>query len=230
VLLFAHLTAVKSSMSRLAKTHPRLTIATLLGIAAGIASAFVAPDISVISKCLIGWNVAGWLYMAMIMRRTFKSTAEDVRRVAEIEDENAGVVLFVVCVAAIASLAAIILELAGIQDMKNADKALHYAFTGFTILGSWLLIGVVFSLHYARVFYTWSGEKPALRFADGEENPDYWDFLYFSFTLSVAVQTSDVGVATRGLRKVVLAQSLIGFVFNTSILGFSINIAAGLFN
>jgi uncharacterized membrane protein len=80
------------------------------------------------------------------------------------------------------------------------------------------------------MFYTWSGEDAALRFADGEQNPDYWDFLYFSFTLSVAVQTSDVGVATRNLRKVVLAQSLIGFLFNTSILGFSINIAAGLFN
>jgi len=45
----------------------------------------------------------------------------------------------------------------------------------------------------------------------------------------VAVQTSDVGVATRDLRKIVLAQSLIGFLFNTAILGFSINIAAGLF-
>jgi uncharacterized membrane protein len=88
---------------------------------------------------------------------------------------------------------------------------------------------VIFSLHYARLFYTWRGKDPALRFADGELNPDYWDFLYFSFTISVAVQTSDVGVATRSLRKVVLAQSLIGFLFNTSILGFSINIAAGLF-
>lgn len=39
---------------------------------------------------------------------------------------------------------------------------------------------------------------------------------------------SDVGVATRGVRKIVLPQSLIGFVFNTAILGFSINIAAGM--
>jgi uncharacterized membrane protein len=38
-----------------------------------------------------------------------------------------------------------------------------------------------------------------------------------------------VGVATRQLRKIVLLQSLLGFVFNTAILGFSINIAAGLF-
>jgi len=221
---------MKPSMSHLTQTHPRLTIAIALGVVAGIVSALVAPSITVTSKCLIAWNVAGWIYMVLIMLRTFNSNAEAVRRIAEVEDENAGIVLVVVCVAAIASLAAIVLELAGIKDMSASDKALHYAFTGFTIVGSWLLIGVIFSLHYARMFYTWDGEESALRFADGEQNPDYWDFLYFSFTISVAVQTSDVGVATRSLRKVVLAQSLIGFLFNTSILGFSINIAAGLFN
>ncbi|WP_296256190.1 MULTISPECIES: DUF1345 domain-containing protein [unclassified Pseudomonas] len=217
-------------MPHLAQTHPRLTIAVALGAAGGIAAAVFAPHITLTSKCLIAWNVAGWFYMVLIMIRTFKSNAEDVRRIAEIEDENAGLVLMVVCVAAIASLAAIVLELANIKGMSDSDKALHYAFTGLTIVGSWLLIGVIFSLHYARMFYTWDGDDAGLRFADGEQNPDYWDFLYFSFTISVAVQTSDVGVATRELRKVVLAQSLIGFLFNTSILGFSINIAAGLFN
>jgi uncharacterized membrane protein len=217
-------------MSHLTQTHPRLTIAIGLGLAAGIAAALLAPDITLTSKCLIGWNVGGWIYMALIMVRTFKSNAEAVRRIAEVEDENAGLVLVMVCVAAIASLAAIVLELSGVKDMSSTGKTVHYAFTGLTIVGSWLLIGVIFSLHYARMFYTWDGEDAALRFADGEQNPDYWDFLYFSFTLSVAVQTSDVGVATRDLRKVVLAQSLIGFLFNTSILGFSINIAAGLFN
>ena len=127
---------------------------------------------------------------------------------------------FVVCIAAIASLAAITLELAGGKDLETTRKLLHYGFTALTVIGSWLLIGVIFSVHYARLFYTWEGKEPALRFAEGLTTPNYWDFLYFSFT---------VGVATRELRKIVLAQSLIGFLFNTAILGFSINIAAGLF-
>jgi uncharacterized membrane protein len=224
-----HVPAAKPAMPLLSQTHPRLSIAVALGVAAGIASAFLAPQITLISKSLIAWNVGVWIYLVMIMLRTSRSKAEDVKRIAEIEDENAGLVLVMVCVAAIASLAAIVLELSGAKAMQPGDKALHYAFTGLTIVGSWLITGVIFSLHYARLFYTWRGKEPALRFADGELNPDYWDFLYFSFTLSVAVQTSDVGVATRALRKVVLAQSLIGFVFNTAILGFSINIAAGLF-
>lgn len=216
-------------MSALSQTHPRLTIAALLGLASGVAAAFISPQSSLTSKCLIGWNIGVWLYLVLIMIRTLRTNAESARRISMIEDENAGLVLVTVCIAAIASLAAIVLELAGSKDLAMDEKALRYAFTGLTIVGSWLLIGVVFSLHYARLYYTWPGKDAALRFADGEQNPDYWDFLYFSFTISVAVQTSDIGVATRTLRKVVLAQSLIGFLFNTAILGFSINIAAGLF-
>ena len=92
-----------------------------------------------------------------------------------------------------------------------------------------LMIGVIFSLHYARMFYTWKGKEPALAFVGGEKHPDYWDFLYFSFTLNVAVQTADVSIATREMRKAVLGHSLLGFLFNTAVLGFTINIAAGLF-
>ncbi|MGF6091185.1 DUF1345 domain-containing protein [Pseudomonas sp. 18173] len=213
-------------MPYLTHTHPRLSAAATLGIAVGI----LAPADSIIGKILFGWNAGVWTYLILMSWLVVRSKATDVKRIAEIEDENAGLVLFVVCVAAIASLAAITLELAGGKDLETTRKLLHYGFTALTVIGSWLLIGVIFSVHYARLFYTWEGKEPALRFAEGLTTPNYWDFLYFSFTVGVAVQTSDVGVATRGLRKIVLAQSLIGFLFNTAILGFSINIAAGLFS
>jgi uncharacterized membrane protein len=213
-------------MSFLTHTHPRLSAGMTLGIAAGI----LVPADSIITKILIGWNAGVWTYLILMAWIVVRSKAADVKRIADMEDENAGLVLFVVCIAAIASLATITFELAGSKDLETTRKLLHYGFTALTVLGSWLLIGVIFSVHYARLYYTWQGKEPALRFAEGLTTPNYWDFLYFSFTIGVAVQTSDVGVATRDLRKIVLAQSLIGFLFNTAILGFSINIAAGLFN
>ncbi len=209
----------------LARTHPRLSAAILLGIAVG----FLAPADSPVSKILVGWNTGVWIYLLLMLWLTVRSKANDVKRIAEIEDENAGLVLALVSIAALASLATITLELAGSKDLETTRKLMHYGFTALTVIGSWLLIGVIFSLHYARLYYIWDGKEPALRFAEGLTTPNYWDFLYFSFTIGVAVQTSDVGVATPGLRKIVLAQSLIGFLFNTAILGFSINIAAGLF-
>ena len=208
-----------------ARTHPRLCAAALLGLAVGL----ISPVDSIVSKILYGWNAGVWTYLILMLWLTARSKAPDVRRIAEVEDENAGLVLFVVCIAALASLATITFELAGSKDLDTTHKLMHYGFTALTVIGSWLLIGVIFSVHYARLFYTWDGKEPALRFAEGLTTPNYWDFLYFSFTIGVAVQTADVGVATRDIRKIVLAQSLIGFVFNTAILGFSINIAAGLF-
>ncbi|NWE26573.1 DUF1345 domain-containing protein [Pseudomonas gingeri] len=212
-------------MPHLARTHPRLTLAALLGLTVGV----LAPVSPVLNKILVGWNAGVWAYLALMMWLTVMAKPEDVQRFVEREDENAGLVLLMVSIAAITSLAAITFELAGSKDLDSHARALRYGFTGLTVLGSWLLIGVIFSVHYARQFYLSQDGDPPLRFADGEQHPDYWDFLYFSFTISVAVQTSDVGVATKALRKVVLAQSLIGFLFNTAILGFSINIAAGLF-
>jgi len=212
-------------MPFLARTHPRLSSATVLGIATGI----LVPADTVVGKILIGWNAGVWTYLILMLWLTTRAKAPDVKRIAEIEDENAGLVLFMVCIAALASLATITYELAGNTDLDNTRKWLHYGFTALSVIGSWLLIGVIFSVHYARLFYTWDGKDLALHFAEGLDNPDYWDFLYFSFTIGVAVQTSDVSVTTPQMRKIVLAQSLIGFVFNTAILGFSINIAAGLF-
>ncbi|MCE4058527.1 DUF1345 domain-containing protein [Pseudomonas sp. Au-Pse12] len=213
-------------MSVVIRTHPRLTIGVLIGCAVGL----FAPAATLTSKILIGWNAAVWTYLLLMFWLTLRARADEVKRIAEAEDENAGLVLLIVCIAAIASLVAITLELVGSKDLDSTRRLVHYAFTGLTVIGSWLLVGVIFSLHYARLYYTWDGQEPALRFAEGPIDPDYWDFLYFSFTIGVAVQTSDVGVATRELRKIVLAQSLIGFLFNTAILGFSINIAAGLFS
>ena len=212
-------------MSHLARTHPRLTAATLLGVAFGI----FAPAATLTTKFLLGWNVCVWLYLGLTLWLVIRSAASDVKSTAEVEDENASMVLFTVCIAAIASLAAITLELSGNSKLDQSEQLMHYGFTGLTVVGSWLMIGVIFSLHYARLFYNNEGPEPALRFPEGELNPDYWDFLYFSFTLSVAVQTSDVCIATREMRKAVLVHSLLGFLFNTAVLGFLINIAAGLF-
>ncbi|OLS60108.1 DUF1345 domain-containing protein [Pseudomonas putida] len=209
---------------KLARTHPRLSLAAALGVLGGL---FI-PAGDKVQHILAGWNIAVWIYLVLILLLTFKAGAPRVRQIAEEEDENAVLVLFVVSIAAVASLAAVTLQLAGSKDLQGQALVLHYAYTGLTVAGSWLLIGTIFSLHYARLFYTCDGKEPLLRFADGECHPDFWDFHYFSFTISVAVQTSDVGIGGKQMRRVVLVHSLIGFLFNTAILGFTVNIAAGL--
>lgn len=203
--------------------HPRLIASGVAGVIVALACYRLEPMVRV----LVGWNCMAWLYVLLIGWLALRADPQEVRRLAEVEDENAEAVLVLISVAALASLVAIVVELAAASHVEGGEKLVRYAFTGSTVLGSWFLIGMVFTMHYARMFYASEGE-PVLRFPEGEKSPDYWDFLYFSFTLSVAVQTSDVEIASRAVRKVVLAHSVIGFLFNTAILGLAINIGAGL--
>jgi uncharacterized membrane protein len=207
-------------ITSLYRLHPRLLIAILIGIGVGIASSG-----GVALRLLIGWNTMAWLYMVMMWMLMLRSDSGRVKQLAEVEDEGAYLVLATICVAAAASLGAIVLELTA---RGGDDKLVSYGCTAITLLGSWLLIGTVFTLHYARMFYNAEENARPLHFPDDEAHPHYWDFLYFSFTIAVAVQTSDVSVLTRPMRMVVLAQSVMSYFFNAAILGLSINIAAGL--
>jgi uncharacterized membrane protein len=96
------------------------------------------------------------------------------------------------------------------------------------MFGAWFLIPTIFTQHYARLYYDPDAPETPLQFPDKALHPDYWDFLYFSFTIAVASQTSDVMLRSRSVRRAALAQSVLSFYFNVAVFGLCVNIAAGL--
>jgi len=210
---------------KIVRTRPRLTSA----IAAGIVVWLLLPaEWNSVTRALTGWNVTVWLYLCLMGWLMMRASHAKVRQIAEQEDTNAVSILAIMSIAALVSIAAIILELTATKDLSHITRLLHYAFTAATVFGTWCLVGTLFTFHYARMFYRSPIERRALCFPDKEDNLDYWDFLYFSFTIAVAAQTSDVTVMSHSMRKTVLAQSILSFLFNVAIIGLSINIAASL--
>lgn len=210
---------------RLFHSHPRLTGAFATGVIAG---ALLPHAWGLSFKCLVGWNIAVWLYLGMTSWVVLRGDPRRITKLAEQEEGNAVFAVSVTSIGAMISLAAIVIELATAKDMSGQERLTHYWLTGATVLGSWLLVSVVYSFHYAHLYYrSHTGEKP-LQFPDEKLEAGYWDFLYFSFTIAVAAQTSDVSIHSTLARKAVLAQSVLAFFFNAAIIGMSINIAAGL--
>jgi uncharacterized membrane protein len=207
------------------RPRPLLTVAIVVGILVGLLLPW--PQ-SPVTRALIGWNVTVWFYLGLMAWLMMRANHIKVRAIAIQEDRGAVFILVVMSIAAIGSLAAMVMELSTVKSLLLANRLTHYAFTGSTIFGSWCLLATLFTFHYARLFYRSPIELRSLRFPDNEQNPDYWDFLYFSFTVAVAAQTSDVSVMSRSMRKTVLAQSVLSFLFNVAIIGLSINIAASL--
>ncbi|MBS0614101.1 MAG: DUF1345 domain-containing protein, partial [Proteobacteria bacterium] len=90
------------------------------------------------------------------------------------------------------------------------------------------LVPTMFALHYADLFYSATATSRPLEFPR-TTMPVFWDFAYFSFTISAAAQTSDVITLHSTIRRTVLVHTVIAFFFNASILGFAVNVTAGLF-
>jgi len=203
-----------------------MALATVVGVAA----ALIAPDIShVITRALLGWNTGVWLFLVMIGWMMLQADHEHLRRTAIAQAEGAPVVLTLVIVAAVFSIVAIIFELSAAKQGSH-HAVPHILFALATVAGSWLLLPTLFAMNYASLYYR-TQHGSGLQFPDPDKTfkPDYADFLYFSFTIAVASQTADVAISNRPMRRLVLLQSILSFVFNTTILALTINIAASLF-
>ena len=213
------------SFKKLLFRRPRLVLTFFLALF----SSFLLPsgwDSS--TRFLVCWNIGVWTYLLLMGWLMTRAKSHGVRAMALQEDENAITILTLISTAAMISLGAIVMELSGMKDVPAQIRLFKYLLTGATVVGSWALVAVIFSFHYAMLYYQPGANRKALQFPDTDVTPDYWDFLYFSFTIAVAAQTSDIAVTSRSARKTVLAQSVLSFFFNVAVLGFSINIAASL--
>jgi uncharacterized membrane protein len=214
-----------SFLHRLAHSRPRLLVALAIGVLIGV----LLPETwEPVMRALTGWNAAIWFYLFAMAWMMARASHARVRTISEQQDNSAVVVLTVMSIAAVFSISAIVFVLAGVKELPIHERLLRYGFTALTVGGAWLLVAVMFTFHYAHMFYRSPVDQRPLAFPEDETQPDYWDFLYFSFTIAVAAATSDVNIRSRPMRKAVTAQSILSFLFNVAILGLSINIAAGL--
>jgi uncharacterized membrane protein len=203
-------------------------IKLLTSIVAGVVLFFVLPDhLSLIARVLVSWNGGAILFLTWVFVWMSNCTAEQLYMRYKEEDETAALILFVVTCAALLSLVAIILLLSTVKQVAGVERAFHVGLAAFTVVTSWLLVPTMFTLHYADAFYSATDDDRPLLFPQ-TQRPVFWDFAYFSFTIAAACQTADVSTANTEIRRTVLVHSVIAFVFNASILGFAVNISAGL--
>ena len=203
-------------------------IKLLTSIAAGVVLFFVLPvHLSLVARVLVSWNGGAILFLVWVFVWMSGCTAEQLYMKYKEEDETAALILVVVTCAALLSLVAIILLLSTVKHVAGTERALHIGLAALTVVTSWLLVPTMFTLHYADAFYSADDDDRPLLFPQ-TVRPVFWDFAYFSFTIAAACQTADVSTANTSIRRTVLVHSLIAFVFNASILGFAVNISAGL--
>ena len=184
------------------------------------------------TRVVITWIAFSVTALCMTWYVLVSANPIEVARNARLQDSSRTAIFSFVVIAAIASMFAVGVELGTAKGLDRTHFIGHVFFALFSVLTSWFLTHTLFTLRYAHIYYdaddgTEAGE--GLNFPD-QCKPDYIDFAYFSFVVGMCFQVSDVAVASRRLRRLVLVHSVISFGFNAAILGLSINIVSGLFS
>jgi uncharacterized membrane protein len=212
-------------LRRVIRARPRLFSSLGLGavVGAGLAVGFRWHPATAM---LGGWDLAVALYLALAFSMMARSDIHVIRSRAVREDEGQAAVLTLTVVAALASLAAIFVELGGSATVPGGPRPLAaLVLAVVTIVLSWTFIHTIFALHYAHDFYDESSPG-GLAFPGGDAEPDYWDFVYFSFVIGMTSQVSDVAVTSKPVRRTVAAHGVVAFLFNATLLALTVNLAA----
>jgi uncharacterized membrane protein len=209
---------------KLAINHLRLWIA----VTCAVAVFFLLPHgWSAVTRILTCWNFGIALFLVLLYVWMAKLSAQQMCEQFIEEDETASVILVVAILAAFLSLVAIVALLANIKQTAGVERGAHVALAALTVASSWTLVPTMFTLHYADMFYSVTPEDRPLHFPQ-TSTPLFWDFAYFAFTIAAACQTADVATNNMAVRKAVIAHTVLSFAFNAAVLGFAINVTAGL--
>lgn len=230
-ILAASLTFGHSLLSHL-DSKTRLGLSIMLAMAVFV----VLPDsMRFDNRILTSWISGVFCFLTFVVLMMCSATPEKTRYRAQRQEAQHLAVFLLVVITACTSIFAIGLmqAVADTKDIPASSKALEVALSLVAVIGSWFLTHTMFALHYATCYYRQDfsndeiGDAGGLDFP-GDGMPDYWDFMYFSFTLGMTAQTSDVSIPSLSMRKLAIGHGIISFFFYMVILASSVNIASGL--
>lgn len=202
------------------RTGASFVVGALGGVAVG-AFQGVAAGI------LVGWGTFALANVVWVLLVVWPMDAAATRAHATAEDVGRTAARLIAVVGSVASLAAVLVV---VVQARSAHGWTAFALAGsavFCVAASWALIQVDYLLRYARMYYADGGVRGGIVF-NQDDDPQYTDFAYFSVGLGMTYQVADTNVTRTDLRRVVIAQTLLAYLFGAVILGTIINLITGL--
>ncbi|MCU1506496.1 MAG: hypothetical protein QOG18_789 [Microbacteriaceae bacterium] len=173
----------------------------------------------------VGWAVAALVYSSWVWIVISGLDADQTAKLASREDPTRGVSDLLVILLSLASLFSLGIILVQANAAQGALEAVLAGLAVVSVALSWILLHTLFTLHYARIYYTDGGN--GVNF-NQKEPPRYSDFAYLAFTIGMTFQVSDTNITTHRERSTALQHALLSFVFGSVILATTINLVAGL--
>ena len=185
-------------------------------------SAFLPAGVALVA----GFDLAVFAFMVSVWPLWREGCPEDIRREAEQDDAGQMGLLLLTAIIIMVMLVAVGLLLAEKGRLPGGQIALLVG----TLLFAWLFSNLVYTFHYARLYY---GRGPAgedqggLSFPGGEQ-PVFADFVNFAFVIGMTCQTADIDITSQRMRRLATAHGLLAFIFNLGVLALTVNVVASV--
>ncbi|MDT7708633.1 MAG: hypothetical protein QOG20_4240 [Pseudonocardiales bacterium] len=199
----------------------RLVTTTTLGLAVCAAAGVVEPwDVA----ALLGWDVAALALIGWVWIVISQFSADQTARHAVRDDPSVGWTDVVLLSASVASLAGVVIVFLR-AGTSGAGLVGRVALGVGSVVLSWALVHTLFTLRYARLYY--SGTAGGVDF-NQQEPPAYLDFAYLAFTIGMTFQVSDTELQSSVIRHTAFRHALLSYLLGTVIIASTINLVAGL--
>ncbi len=211
---------------RIMAGRPRLFAAVGIAILAYFALIALHPQAT---RIVMAWDIGTAIFLASSAELFFRSDHTNISADAARQEEGEWSIFALTLLGAVMSFAAIFLFSDAADRKKHQEFYLIFVIA--TLALSWLMVNVCFAYRYAHEYYSKASGQRAIEGGldfPGDKNPDYLDFVYFAFVLGMTFQVSDTNITSKKFRRLATLHGLIGFLFNTTILALSVNIAASL--
>lgn len=206
-------------------TLARLAASGVLGVVVGIVVGLATGNAL---AALIGWIAGVVVFLGWTWAILHGMDGDATRTHSQREDPSRVVSEVLILVASVASLGGVGALLFGSHTEAATAKVVDGVVAIAAVGASWCLIHTLYLLRYARLFYAREAERIIdFNEPDGYE-PCYSDFAYVAFDMGTTFQISDTSIHTPELRRVVMRQGLLGYVFGTFVLATAINLVVSL--
>jgi uncharacterized membrane protein len=200
----------------------RVAVAASFGIVVGVVVSFFTFWQA---ATLIGWDVCSLFFIMWIWWAIGDLDAEECKNRASKEDPSLRMAELMVLSAGVALLAAVGLALIRAGNATGATKAYLIALGLLSVTLSWGLVHTVFTLRYARSYYSRPGG--GIDFNE-DDPPTYLDFAYLALTIGMTFQVSDTNLTNKRIRRLALSHALLSYLFGAVIVALVINVVSSL--
>ncbi|HEY0467439.1 MAG TPA: DUF1345 domain-containing protein [Polyangiaceae bacterium] len=206
-----------------------MLISTCVGLVVGSVMGLGVPSLGWAIHLVSGWDAAGVTMLVLAWWRIWHDNAVETRRRAAGEDPGRRLVWLLVLLASTVSLfaAGFVMRRAHSIAPNGTAFVLLLGLCLTAVVSAWALTHTAYALRYAHLYYRDDDDGEGGLEFPGKIEPDGFDFAYFSFTLGMCFQVSDVCITSRSIRRAVLSHALLSFLYNTVVLALALNLMLG---